>query len=293
MDEELERLVNTLIDQIECCICGSPIDIQASDLREQSEEAYTADYYCSGCDAGYDIEIQIIEAMISFDGYLKNVDKEIDVAEISRQTRKESLERQSHPAKSLVENTQELIEVLTVLSQNQKRIQEAANTLREDGIKQDDEFHRKVKADLHNYMASAYSFQEIVENIEPKIPTDSSVEKAENQFKEEQEIIKGLRTYAQHHLSLPFSISVFEDKNTGERPLTITVSLEDVSEFDYKDPEISYDKVDGDTINIERRVNLHLDAAEDLVEAMVQYVKSEYKEEIEDFHERTTYSEFE
>ena len=45
-------------------------------------------------------------------------------------------------------------------------------------------------------MASAYSFDEIVENIEPKLPTDTSVESAKEQFKEEHQVIKGLRTYA-------------------------------------------------------------------------------------------------
>jgi len=293
MDHELERLVNTLIGGIECYLCGSPIDLRANALHQQSDELYVADYYCPGCDVGYNIKVRDRENAMSFKAFRMDIDREVDLAEISRQTRKESLQRQSHPASNLVDNSIELAQALTILFENQQRLQGAANTIREEGFRQDDEFHREVQTDLHNYMASAYSFEEIVENIEPKLPTDTSVESAKEQFKEEHQIIKGLRTYAQHRLSLPFSFTEFQDENTSQRTATITVSMDDVTDFNYRDSDISYEKVEGDLINIERRVNLHYTAAEDLVQEMTQYVESTHEEELEDFREVTAYPAFE
>lgn len=293
MDDELERLVNTLIDGNECYLCGSPIEIRADELERDSDESHVTDYHCPGCDVGYDIEVRDRDNVISFKAFRKDIDKECDIAEVSCQTRKESLQRESHPVSDLVDNSLELDHALTILFENQQRLQEATNTVREEGFKQDDEFHRRVTADLHNYMASAYSFEEIVENIEPKLPTDSSVEAAKEQFKEEHQIIKGLRTYAQHHLSLPFSLSQFHDENTGQMEITITVSMDDVTDFNYRDPDISYDKVEGDLINVERRVNLHYNTAKDLVQEMFQYVESTHEDELEDFREVTSYPEIE
>lgn len=293
MDAELERLINTLIEGNECYLCGSSIKIRADSLQNQSDELYGADYHCPGCDVGYDIEVRDREKTISFKAFRKDIDEEGDRAEIGRSTRKESLQRQSHPASDLVDNTQELTQVLIILFENQQRLQEAANTVREEGFKQDDGFHRKVKADLHNYMASAYSFEKVVKNIESKLPTDTSVESAKEQFKEEHQIIKGLRTYAQHHLSLPFSLSEFHDDNTGQLTATITVSLDDVADFNYGDPEISYNKVKGNRINVERRVNLHYNAAKDLVEEMFQYVEFTHEDELKHFREVTSYPEIE
>lgn len=293
MDDELERLINTIIEGNDCYLCGTPIEIRADGLQKQSDELYEADYTCPGCNVRYDIKVRDRENMLSFKAFRKDLDKEVDLAEISRSTRKESLQRQSHPVSDLVDNTRELAQTLSILFENQQRLQKAANTIREENFQQDDEFHRKVTADIHNYMASAYSFEEIVENIEAELPTDSNVQSAKEQLKEEQQIIKGLRTYAQHHLSLPFSFTDFHDENTGQRTATITISLDDVTDFNYGDPEISYDKVEGGLINVERRVNLHYNAAENLVQEMYQYVESTHEDELEDFREATSYPEIE
>jgi len=289
MDGELERLINTLIEGNECYLCGSPIEARAGELVRDSGELYVADYHCPGCDVGYDIEVRDQDNLISFKAFRKDIDTEVDLAEISRQTRKESLQRESHPVSDLVDNSIELAHALTIHFENQQRLREAANTVREESFRQDGDFHRQVKADLHNYMASAYSFEEIVENIETKLPTNSCVELAKEQFKEEHQIIKGLRTYGQHHLSLPFSLTQFHDENTGQMESTITISMDEVSDFNYGDSDISYEKVEGDLINVERRVNLHYDAAEDLVQEMIQYVESKHEDELEEFREATSY----
>lgn len=293
MNAELERLTNALIEETRCCICDSLIEIRADDLEQDTDDLYVAVYYCPGCDVGYDIEVRNKGGVISFKAFRKDITKEEDLAQISRQTSNEGLQGQSHPASNLVDNSLELVKALSILFENQQRLQEPANTIREEGFKQNEEFQRKVKTDLHNYMASAFSFEEIVGDMKPKLPRDSKVELAEEKFKEEHQIIKGLRTYAQHHLPLPFSLTWIQDENTGRMRYQITVSLDDMDDFGYRDPDISYEKVEGDRINVERRVNLHYAAAEDLVQEIIHYVESTHEEELKDFRRVTTYPTFE
>lgn len=289
MNEELARLINTLIEGSTCYLCGTPLEVMAKHLERESDDLFEIDYQCPGCDVCYDIEVIDRGTMISLKAFRVDIEKNSDLAEISRQTRKEALQRESHPVKELVRGSIELSNALTILQVNKERIVEAANTFRREGFDVGADIHRRTKADLHNYMASAYSFEQIVENIEPQLPLGTNIESAKEEFKEEHQIIKGLRTYAQHHLTLPFSLALFYDEHTGAYEDTITVSMDDVVEFDYKDPEISYEEVEGDSINIERRVKLHYNAASDLVNQIFEYLQSEYKEELEDYREATTY----
>lgn len=295
MDAETKRLINGLINNVTCYICGTPITVHADDLDKNTDEIYVTKYYCTGCDVGYNIEIDDLGHMLSFSAYRMDTDDDDhDFPEISHNTRKEQLHEQTHPVKDLVEALIEMTQALAILQYNKDRIHTACDTLREEGYQQNSEFEIRVKADLHNYMASSYSFEEILETVEPNLPTDGPVESAKNAFDEENMLIKGLRTYAQHHLSLPHSFSQFHDRNTGQIETTITVSMEDVGEdevedIEYRDPSISFEKVEGDTINIERRADLHHEAAEELVQEIFQYAESTYGDELEDYRESTSY----
>ncbi|WP_306057422.1 hypothetical protein [Natronococcus wangiae] len=62
-----------------------------------------------------------------------------------------------------------------------------------------------------------------------------------------------------------------------------------MTKFNYGDPDISYEKVEGDLINVERRGNLHYAAAEDLARETIQYVESTHREDLKDFREVTAY----
>lgn len=296
MDEELERLINGLLDNVSCYLCGSAMTVYADDLQKDTSGLYTTDYYCTGCDVGYEIEIEESESVLSFSASrMDSGGPDTEVPEISHSSRKQALQEQTHPIKDLVEGLIELNNALAILSENRSRIHEACEIFREEGIRRDSDYERRVSTDLHNYMASSYSFEEILETVEPNLPTDGPVESAETKFHEENMVIKGLRTYAQHHLSLPHSFTQFLDENTGQLETTITVSLEDVGEenlddFNYRDPDISYEKVEGDTINIERRVDLQFAAAEELVQEIYNYAESTHKDELEDYRESTSYS---
>ncbi len=294
MDSEFKRLINGLINENTCYLCDMPIAVEADDLSENSDGVYVTDYYCNGCDVGYNIQIEDLGHMLSFSASRMDTDDQApDFPEISHNTRKEALHAQTHPVKDLVEGLTEITNALAILHENRRRILKSCEILQEEGFKQDPDFETRVTADLHNYMASSYSFEEILRTLEPNLPIGGPVESAKNTFDDENRLIKGLRTYAQHHLTLPHSVSHFHDQNTGKWEMTITVSLEDVGkdevEFDYKDPEISYEKVEGDTINIERRINIHYEAAEKLVQEIFQYAESIYEDELDDYYESTSY----
>ena len=143
---------------------------------------------------------------------------------------------------------------------------------------------------VNNHTAFAYSFEEIVgKNVEPHIPSDGSVENVKNEFDEEHEVIKALRTYAQHHLALPSSFVYFFDGDEGE--VTITVPMDDLDDFRPEDPEASFDPIEGNHIDVVDRVNRHYEAAKKLVATMLKVAEEKCEEQIEEYREATRYPE--
>ena len=173
-----------------------------------------------------------------------------------RASRKEPLQKDSHPVRKLTDASEELTNVSVILQHNHRRLQEAHETIENEGFDQDTDSHLRVRADIHNYTASAYSFEEIVgKNVEPHIPSDGPIENVKNEFDEGHEVIKALRTYAQHHLALPSSFVYFFDGDEDE--VTITVPMDDLDDFRPEDPEASFDPIEGNHIDVVDRVNRH------------------------------------
>ena len=299
MDTELERLIDALFDDIACYNCGTEFVIQASRLTREDDGLYTTPHSCPGCEAEYEITVENDRQYLSYEANRLNEDD--DHLNMFSSSRKESLHRQSHPIRELVEGFGELSAALSILWQNRERIHDACETFRDEGLDEKGaEFDRRVNTDVHNYMASAYTFNQILQTIEPNIPTDGPVEAAKEEFDDEERLIMGLRVYAQHNLSLPFVYAKFIDENTGSTEMTLSVGLEEVNVIEsdigtygpdgYREgADHHYEKVEGDTINIERRINLHYDAAEELVEAIGEHAETEHGDELEDYRESTTY----
>jgi len=305
MPEDVDRLVRGIIYSTECYECQTPFELEVDDLDEGSDLLYQSDYSCPGCEIEYSVEIEDNGHGLSLDAY--RTDEETpgpnDLAEVGRFSRKEALQEQTHPARDLVEGLNELGNALELLYVNKERIIDACETVRndEDGIRQGDGFHAGVQTDLHNYMASAYTFEEILDTLEQNFPTDGAVELAKSNFEDEKRVITGLRTYAQHHLSLPCGFADFYDENTQQREITLVVSLEEVdtinSDIDrfppdgyMRDATHHYDNIEGDTINIERRINLHFGAASDLVDEIHNHAYDIHGEELQDYEKVTKYT---
>ncbi|MDS0261863.1 hypothetical protein NDI56_20880 [Haloarcula sp. S1CR25-12] len=299
MDAELERLIDGLLNDIACYSCGSEFVIQASRLTREDERVYTAPHSCPGCEAEYEVTVKDDNQLLTYEA--DRLDETDEHRNMFSSARKEGLQRQTHPIRELVEGFGELRVALNVLWENRERIQDACDTFRDEGL--DDrsaEFDRRVNTDVHNYMASAYTFNQILQTIDSNIPTDGPVEAVKGEFEDEERLILGLRVYAQHNLSLPFSYVHFTDENTGSRETTLGVELEEVNVIEpdidtygpdgYKEgSDYHYENVEGDTINIERRIDLHYEAAKELVDAVGTYAETEHGDELEDFREATTY----
>jgi len=293
MDDELERLINALLDgEIRCYDCHTKLDIQADRLERQSEHVYTTRYDCpgAGCSIEYDVRVEDEELALHFEANERGANRPDKPADITRISRKEPLQKESHPVRKLTDASEELTNAFVILQHNHQRLQKAHKTIENEGFDQDTDFHLRVRADIHNYTASAYSFEEIVEkNVEPHIPSNGPIENAKNEFDEEHEVIKALRTYAQHHLALPSSFVHFFDGDEGE--VTITVPMDDLDDFRPGDPKASFDPIDGNHIDVVDRVNRHYEAAEKFVATMLKVAEEKYEEQIEDYREATRFPE--
>lgn len=302
MDDKLDRLANTLIEGIHCSNCGTPLSIESSEMEAKDEGVYRYDYSCNGCEAEYAITVEEEKAILRVEYTRTDDNAPEELITPFKSSRKEGLQRQSHPAKDLVERYRELNAALTLLWQNRNRILHECNTLREKGSSRtDEEFHRRVHADMHNYVASAYTFDEILQNVESTLPTDGPVEDALKSYKEHKKVINGLRVYAQHQFTLPVSyINLFgEDEEIKQ---TIGVKLNEVNEIEShveRNPpdgyalgasDHHYEKIEGEYINFERRVNFHYEAAEELVATIADHTEDVHEDEIEDYRESVRYT---
>jgi len=302
MNTELERLVDALIKGNQCYNCGTPFSIEPTEMEAQDDGVYITDYSCYGCEAEYAITVEDEKANLKLEYSRTDKDAPEELITSFQSSRKEAPQRQSHPAKDLIEGYHELNAALTLLWQNRERIVSECNTLREEGnTKQDEEFHRRVHADMHNYVASAYTFDEILQNVEPNLPTDAPVKDTLESYEDEKRIISGLRVYAQHQFTLPVSYIILSGENE-EFEQTIGVRLDEVnvieSDVERNPPDgyahgaddHHYEKIDGEYINFERRVNLHYEAAGELVGKIAEHAEDVRGDEIKDFRERTSYT---
>ncbi|WP_135666689.1 hypothetical protein [Halorhabdus rudnickae] len=297
MDSELERLINALLnDEIRCFNCNSEFDIQATDFEQQSEHLYTLCYNCpsNNCDTKYDIQVKDKGSSLSFEANKHGTDRHDNHPDIAKHVRKEPLQKKSHPVRKIVDAAHELTNAIAILYHNQQQLQEAQEIVEDEGIDQDGNFHRRIRADIHNYTAAAYSFEEILEkSVEPHLPTEGPIKDAKVEFENEHEVIKALRTYAQHHLTLPSSIAHFIGPTTEGGEITITVPIDDLDDFRPGDPEASFKPVKGDHVRVVDRVNRHYQAAENLVDTMLEEAEKEYDERVEEYREASSYPELE
>lgn len=254
------------------------------------------------CDAKYSIVIKDEKALLSIRYSRTDENAPEELIPSFQSHRKEALQRLAHPVKDLVKGYTELSAALTLLWQNKKRIIEACDTVRKKGVSNlDEEFHRRVHADIHNYVASAYSFEKIRKNTEPNIPTDGPVQDALQTYHYEKRVIIGLRIYAQKQFTIPFSIATFAGDGPDEYNTTIGIRLDKVNVIDSdvkrhppdgysKDASHHYGDIEGKHINIEQRVNLHYQVAGDLLRVIAEHAEDIRGDEIEDYREVVDYT---
>ncbi len=295
MNAELIRLIDALIENTICDNCGAPLQIEAGQLNSESDGVYTSNYSCPGCEADYSIKIRDRQALLRLEYSRADDGAANEIFPGFQQIRKETLRRQSHPVKDLVEGYTELTSVLSILWQNKQRVTEARGTIRDHGLNyHDEEFKIQLYTDIHNYLSSAYTFDEILKTVEPNLPTDGPVEDANTSYNDVKRPIIGLRIYAQHYRIFPLKSSIIALEEPGEHDVSITVKLDDV---DTIEPDIRqgrpsgyglgfdhhYGDIEGDYIDIVSRINSHYEAAENLFDTIGKHAEEAHGDEIEDY----------
>lgn len=304
---ELYRFAYHLAEGVECNQCDEPFEYH--NLKFQpSQKSYDleASYQCQSCSTDYLFLVEDMGHGVDLEIYRDDQDIVDEHAVTGTFRQKSSLHEDLHPARDLVEAIFELGEIRGILEVNKDRITEAVEEIREpQGLRQPDEFHQQLDADIHNYLSSAYSFSQILSTVEGDLPTDGPVESKLEDFKDEERVITGLRTYVQHHLTLPTSFTRYLNPNTGAWRTSVTVKIEDVNEIEsdkdryspdgYAHPqgaEHHYGDVDLDLIDIELHVLSHFNAAESLVSVIYSHAGDVRGDDLEEYAEKTDYQRY-
>lgn len=299
---ELFKFAYHIAGKLECNNCEE--SFQYSGLKFQpSQDNYEleAEYQCPSCSMNYDIFVEDIGHGVSIEVFRDDQEPDSDHPTISKFSHKASLHEELHQARDLVEGIFELDSALSILEVNKKRITESVEELRQpQGFHTSDEFDRKLEADIHNYLAAAYSFEQVLSTVEGELPTDGPVETALESFEDEHRVISGLRTFVQHYLTLPTSYSHYLNENTGDCRVSVIFNVEDVnvieSDVDRYPPdgyaqgaEYHYGQIDLELIDIDLQVQSHFNAAEGLVSSVINHAADVRGDDLQEYAEQTDY----
>lgn len=222
---------------------------------------------------------------------------------------KPSLHKELHQAKDLIEAISEIVDSLGILKVNKNRITESVAELRQpQGFETTAEFNQNIDADIHNYLAAAYSFQMILNTVKGDLYTDGTVRSKLNEFEDEKRVISGLRIYVQHYLTLPTSYRQYVDPTTGNERTSVVVNLEDIDRIEsdvHRYPPDGYKKsvehhygdgvkrhygdVGPEFIDIESHVQSHYTTTKELALEICSYAQSVCEAELEDYIDMTDY----
>lgn len=302
---ELFKFAYHIAGQLECNNCEEPF--QYSDLKfhpSQGDYELEAEYRCSSCSIDYDILVEDNGHGVSVEVFRDGQDPDNDHPTVSKFSHKASLHEELHQARDLVEGIFELDSALSILEVNKRRITESVEELRQQhGFHTSDEFDRNLETDIHNYLAAAYSFEQILSTVEGELPTDGPVETVLENFQDEHCVISGLRTFVQHYLTLPTSYSHYLNENTGNRRVSVIVNIEDInvieSDVDRYPPdgyaqgaEYHYGQIDLELIDIDLHVQSHFNAAEALVSSIMNHAADVRGDDLQEYVEQTDYSSY-
>lgn len=302
---DLLKFAYHIAGQAECYKCG--VNFNYNTLRfDPSVRSYDfeAETECPSCSIAYVFLIEDVGHGVSLEIFEKGQDINSDLPVSNHVRHKASLHKDLHQAKDLVEGIFELMDALEILEVNKERIDTSVAELRQpQGFDTTDEFDQELDADLHNYLASAYSFKKILDTVRGDLPMGGKVEHNLEEFEEEHKVISGLRTYVQHYLTLPTSYSQHADPRTGGRRISVVVDVADVAEIDSdKDRyppdgylrgfEHHYGGVKGEFIDLDRCVQSHYDAAVTLVSEILSHTKDVRGDDLVDYARRTDHMEY-
>lgn len=304
---ELYKFAYHLTRDTECVGCGTEFDF--SGIKFGPSQTYydlEASYECPSCSKSYRLFVEDNGHNICFDVYQEGQNVDEDFGVHTQVQHKASLHKELHEARSLIDGLGELENALTILSVNEERITDAVEELESAlPLETPSELQQRIEADIHNYLASAYSFKQILETVRGELPTGGPVEANLERFEEEHRVISGLRTYVQHYQTLPTGYTQYYNEELGETRISATVRLEKIDEIEAdKDrhppdgyahdegADYHYGQIEGDLIDLELRTASHFDAAESLVESLRNHATDVREDELSDYFEKTDFSQY-
>lgn len=288
----IKSLAYVLLEDAHCTECDQDFDLQAIELKTAERVDYIGSYLCENCTASYGIRVEDDGEFLD----VKTNRLDLDLPGFSQllSSRKALIYREIHSASDLVRGLGQLNQIQSVVLVNKDRILEHHETLKQ-GDNPRGEFET-LRSDVHNFLASAYSFEQIYNTLDTTLPTDGQIADAKTEYDEEKEVVQGLRTYAQHELNFSINYGVYTKMRAGKAPETITIPIEEVRVIEsatnryppdgYRNTS-PYEKIDGEDIDVVEEVKQFSDSAENLVEAISTHVESKHGSDLEDYREKT------
>lgn len=265
---------------------------------EDPETVYEAEYTCPNCELDHSIEIENSEESLAITIERQDTN---DVTQI--RAAKRGLRLDTHSARDALDTLGQLRSAVDMLKFNKIRFchltENTPDYAQDDdfpgGTWQHPLFKSQLVAEIHNYVTAAYTFEETFKTLRQRIPTGQAIESQFQEYHRNSRVIIGLRIYLQHEQMFPVTIS--PDMDAEGYKLEFLVPLDEVWTLDsemgpekpygYSEttPDELYAAVDGDSINLEKQINRHYTAADQLVSVTESYVEEEMKDNIDDFYE--------
>lgn len=279
---DLQRLAYAFFGDVECAECGTTFSVERIRFTSAPEEVecdLLSEYECVDCGVEYDLL-----AEDQGDRLFCLWEREDKHWFDSRYATKPHLYERAHPARNLIEGLRTLDTLTNMLLVSKKRLEGHADI--RDRRLDNPMYATLVFSDTHNYLATAYSLDEAIKGVSDVVPTDVDLP-PKGRYEESCNVIIGLRIFVQHYRHFPIKVDL------DDPPIcTFEVELDEVTEMGgsgYRDDaEEYYGDVEGDKINLSERVATHYQNTRSYVDALTEYCRTEYADELEDFQEKTS-----
>lgn len=293
------QMAYQLVMDWDCSGCGKELDPNELKLNssESSDVIYESVYDCPECGTIFDIVIEDENRSLKAEFHNRDYEDNPDRLPGTKSTIKDSLYAKNHPGGNRVKAIRELVEAWEKMKTNQENVAEKCDILREPtGFDTPPGFETESRTTIDGFLASAYTFSEILENARGDLCMDGPVEPYENRYESQKRPVIGLRIYSQHEGNLPTMMSSFTDPKTGDYIRSLTVELEDVNVIESdkdryppdgykKDASHHYGDINGEKINIDKLSKNHCDVSGELVNEIAGHTYNTHENEIDEYLE--------
>lgn len=299
MADDLYSLAYEQLTDMECRECGAEPRRGKPRLSISDSEniSLVAEYTCPECSTNHHIEV--VDSQQAVETTVTRTDTGDSYRIVSG---KDGLRLSTHTTRETIDDLGNLESCFRMLRFNKEQFDYLTENTPE--YAKDDDFPGgtwqhpiltdHMMANIHNYLTSAYTFEETFQTLRERLPTGEVVETQFQEYHQNSRVIIGLRTYIQHEQLFQFSIN--PDLDADSYKIRFMVDLDDVWRLESQSssddplgydthPERLFEDVDGDSINLEDHIDRHFRHAAKLVETTKSYVHDELEDDIESFYD--------